>query len=53
MVEGYAVGGVRSDFFRPFNDGTLLGFNGTTNMFALYDEYAPMEKTLLGSVSGS
>ncbi len=27
---GYGVGGVRSDFARPFNDGTLLGFDADT-----------------------
>ena len=48
MTVGYGVGGVRSDFARPFNNGTLLGFNPVTGEFALYDEYAPMVKILVG-----
>ncbi|NMM32681.1 MAG: hypothetical protein HHJ13_01515 [Phycicoccus sp.] len=56
LVEGYGMDGVRSDFFRPFNDGTLLGFDPSTGMFPLYDEYNPMRKILLnadGSLSTS
>ncbi len=43
----YGVGGVRSDFARPFNDGTLLGFDTATGEFALYDEYFPMRRIVV------
>jgi Ca2+-binding RTX toxin-like protein len=43
----YGVGGIRSDFTRPFNNGTLLGFDTVTGEFALYDEYNPMRKVLV------
>ena len=48
LTIGYGVGGVRSDFFRPFNDGTLLGFDAVAGMFELYDEYNPMVKIIVG-----
>ncbi|WP_353083073.1 calcium-binding protein [Tessaracoccus lapidicaptus] len=50
LVEGYGYrpdGRVRSDFYRPFNDGGLLGFNTSSGMFPLYDEYAPMVKIVI------
>jgi Ca2+-binding RTX toxin-like protein len=47
LAQAYGVGGVRSDFSRPFNNGTLLGFDATAGEFALYDEYAPMVKIVV------
>jgi hypothetical protein len=46
LTEGWAptyAGGIRrSDWNRPFNDGSLLGFDPATGMFGLYDPADPM-----------
>ncbi|HEX5857107.1 MAG TPA: hypothetical protein VFY91_03265, partial [Microbacterium sp.] len=47
LTLAYGVGGIRSDFTRPFNNGALLGFDATAGEFVLYDEYAPMMKVMV------
>ena len=40
---------VRTDWYRPFNDGTLLGYDATTGRFALYDERDPRRRIMLNA----
>ena len=43
----YLGGTVQTDWYHPFNDGRLLGYNSTRGAFGLYDEYDPRRMIVL------
>ena len=40
---------IRTDWSRPFNDGTLLGYDARTGRFALYDPRDPRRRVMLNA----
>ncbi|HMC71695.1 MAG TPA: Calx-beta domain-containing protein, partial [Mycobacteriales bacterium] len=47
---GLVVNGkVETDWARPFNDGTLLGFDALSGEFVNYDEFDPLRKLTLNA----